>query len=199
MRTILTLIFAVLGSASIADSHPPGEDGLRKLDATVQRSCMCAGKQASGVQAALTCTQDLNTFAGIKLEYHQTWTPVQQRLARQIEHIVETCLSEALDYRQALSKLGIEAPFTPPQPLTAKQTAPYYWKQVPPRQLPKYPSRLVLIESVQGSAVKGLLESLDDHGLRLRRARVDGGGILSYKLNDIDGAWVLLPSASNSF
>jgi len=194
MQKLLILIVAGLGFARFAAAQTPAESGLRQLDASVQQSCLCAGRQQNGIQAALTCTQDLNTFAGLKLDYREQWTPPQQQLARRIEQIVETCLSQALDYRQTLVYLGIDAPFNLPRQPAAANSTPYYWQKIPPRQLSRYPSRLVRIDVSPGESEKGLVTNQNDKSLRLMRARRDGGGLLEYNLDDIQAAWVLLPS-----
>ncbi len=194
MQKLLILIVAGLSFARFTGAQTSAETGLRQLDATVQQSCACASRQNSGIQAALTCTQDLNTFAGLKLDYREQWNPPQQQLAGRIEQIVETCLSQALGYRQTLVYLGIDAPFNLPRQATATSSVPYYWQKIQPRQLSRYPSRLVRIEVSPGDAEKGLVTNQNDKSLRLMRARRDGGGLLEYNLADIQGAWVLLPS-----
>jgi len=96
MRRLCLLLLIGQTFSGHADTADPGTNALRKLDASVQKSCACAGLQDSGIQAALTCTQDLKTFSKIKLDHQLTWTSTQKQRARQIETIVETCLSEAL-------------------------------------------------------------------------------------------------------
>ena len=189
---------ASLISIRIAAGQSATDTGLRLLNATVQRSCACAGQKSTGVQAALACTQELNTFASLKLEYSRQWTASQQQLAGQIEMIIETCLSEALDYRETLATLGIEAPIKPlPQSVTSHYS-PYTWQEIQTRKLNLYTSRLIRIEDSTGDSVKGLVEHLDAQTLHLLRARIDGGGLMKYNLKDLRSVWVLLPSPDDS-
>jgi len=187
-----------LGVFSPAGAQEPGQAALRRLDATVQKTCACAQAQHSGVNAALTCTADLKTFGRLKLEYAKKWTPPQQQLAGQIQRIVETCLGEARSYSQTLAKLGIEAPFAPPHQVPAPIVTPYYWKKIQLQALNQYSSRLVRIDTRAGESFKGLVERLDAGGLRLRRARSDGGGLLDFDHTAIEAAWVLLPAPGSA-
>jgi hypothetical protein len=189
------LVLCIAGFGPIALGQTAAEIGLQQLDATVQRSCTCAGQKSTGVQAALACTQELNTFASLKLENKKLWTPVQQQLAGQIERIIETCLSQALDYHETLSLLDIEAPVTLPTPPTLDS---YRWKRIQARKLGLYKAFLIRINGPAGDPVKGIIEHLGTQHLHLRRARIDGGGLFKYNLKELQSLWVLLPSTQAS-
>lgn len=188
-------MLCITGFGPIAWGQTAAEIGLQQLDATVQRSCACAGQKSTGVQAALACTQELNTFASLKLENKKLWTPDQQQLAGQVERIIETCLSQALDYRETLTLLDIKAPVKSPTPSTL---GPYHWKKVQSRKLELYKAFLIRINGPAGNPVKGIIEHLDTQYLHLRRARIDGGGLYKYNLKELQSLWVLLPSTQAS-
>jgi len=185
-------VLCIAGFGPIALGQTAAEIGLQQLNATVQRSCTCAGQKSTGVQAALICTQELNTFASLKLENKKLWTPAQQQLAGQVERIIETCLSQALNYHETLTLLDIEAPV---KSLTPQTLDPYRWKKVQPRKLELYKAFLIRIDGPPGNSVKGIIEHLDTQHLHLRRARIDGGGLIQYNVKDLQSLWVLLPSS----
>ena len=196
LRYFLVLLIAGFGRNALGQTA--AEIGLQQLNATVQRSCTCAGQKSTGVQAALVCTQELNTFANLKLENKNRWSTAQQQIAGQVERIIETCLSKALDYQETLTLLDIEAPVTPAAQSTSANSNSYRWKKIKPRKLELYKAFLIRIDGPTSGPVKGIIEYLDAQFLHLRRARIDGGGLLKFNLKDLQSLWVLLPSSQAS-
>lgn len=160
-------------------------DGLDALAQVVTRACDCAAGQASGMDAAIRCTGGPDAFGRVKVAHRGAWGEAQRARAAELERVIETCLSNAMDADAAREHLGL------PAAIGGAGLSPARWRRVAPSALADHPTSLVRIDHGKGAPIKGMVEGIDAGSVVLRRARRDGGGVERLPLDAIRGAWVM--------
>ena len=160
-------------------------EGLAPLQKIVDDACACAGQYATGMDAAIRCTQGPLRFGRFKVAQRDGWNDAQRAAAADLEAIIETCIANAEDAISARDRLGVVPVNDDGSPVAA------YWKRVAPSELVRHPSKLVRISRGGSDSVKGLVLSGDGDGMVLSRARVDGGGRERIAYDVIQEAWVM--------
>lgn len=177
------LLSALLLAAPVALSA--AGDPLDPLREVVESACACAAGQASGMEAAVRCTEGPRAFGSLKVIARDAFTAAQREEAAVLERVLETCIANALDHATARRRLGLAA--TPGAP----GTAPMVWVQIRVEDLPAYPQALARIHTADGADMKGMVARVSADALHLRRARRDGGGETRIPIAAIREAWVM--------
>jgi hypothetical protein len=187
-------MLVVMASVSTVSAAP--DQGLATLHRVVDTACGCAEGHASGLAAALSCTQGPREFGRLKVMHRATWNSAARARADDLEKVIELCLSNALSARVARERLG-------QAPVRADGSVPQvYWQQIAGAEL-RVDSRLVRIlhrtkgtsaTQGEGKTSVGIVQSRDVEQLQLRLAKRDGGGSEQISLHEVERAWVMMVS-----
>lgn len=159
--------------------------GLAPLQRIVDEACACAARYATGMDAAIRCTDGPRRFGRLKVGARAGWNEAQRAAAADLEAIIETCIANAEDATRARDRLGV-APVNEDGSLVLA-----YWKRVAPAELVGHVRKLVRISRNDTAPIKGLLLSGDGTGVVLSLARRDGGGNERVAYDAIQEAWVM--------
>lgn len=161
------------------------QDSLDALRAVVDDACRCAASRASGIDAAVSCTDGPAAFGRLKVAARAGWSAAERAEAGVLERTIETCIANALDHATARRRLGLAVTPGP------TGVAPVVWTQVRVADIAAHPNKLARLHAVSGAPRKGLVAAVTDGAVILRRARRDGGGSERIPLDQIREAWVM--------
>lgn len=160
-------------------------EGLAPLQRIVDEACACAAQYATGMDAAVRCTDGPRRFGRLKVGARAGWNEAQRSAAADLEAIIETCIANAEDATRARDRLGVTPVNGDGTPVLA------YWKRVAPAELEGHVTKLVRISRKGTGPIKGLVLSGDGTGVVLSLARRDGGGNERVAYDAIEDAWVM--------
>lgn len=160
-------------------------EGLAPLQRVVDEACACAAQYATGMDAAIRCTDGPRRFGRLKVGARAGWNEAQRSAAADLEAIIETCIANAEDATRARDRLGVAPVNGDGTPVLA------YWKRVAPAELERHVTKLVRISRNGTAPIKGLVLSGDGTGVVLSLARRDGGGNERVAYDAIEEAWVM--------
>lgn len=176
---------ALLGAVLLSAPAGAAGDALTPLRQVVDEVCGCAAAQASGMDAAVRCTDGLRSFGNLKVAGRESWSEGQRREVGVLEQVIETCIANALDRAAARERLGLAAVAGAPGATGSS------WLQVRPEGLASHSTTLARIHLRDGTTVKGMVTGTTGGILTVRRARSDGGGEAQVPVATIREAWVM--------